>query len=174
MGIPLEKMVIYDPTKPKGALTDEQIRDAKVILWHGFCSVHQGFTTSQIKNVKKESPETTVIVHPECRFDVVQEADLNGSTAYIIDTIRKAPEGSKFAVGTEINLVNRLANQYTNKKIFRSPPISACVQQCIESDQDGYLQAFAIKEGTPINVIQVREETQRDSLLALDRMMNIS
>ncbi|MBG07713.1 MAG: quinolinate synthase [Halobacteriovoraceae bacterium] len=175
MGIPLEKMVIYDPTKPNGGLTNEQIKEAKIILWHGFCSVHQGFTTSQIKNVKKDCPETIVIVHPECRFDVVQEADLNGSTAYIIETIKKAPEGSKFAVGTEINLVNRLANKYTNKKIFSLSPYQCLCTTMYRVRPRWLLASFkAIKAGTPINVIQVGEDTKRDSLLALDRMMTIS
>ncbi len=175
MGIPLEKMVIYDPTKLNGGLTDQQIKDAKVILWHGFCSVHQGFTTSQIKNVKKDSPETTVIVHPECRFDVVQGSDLNGSTAYIIETIKKAPEGSKFAVGTEINLVNRLANKYTNKKIFSLSPYQCLCTTMYRVRPRWLLASFkAIKAGAPINVIEVGEDTKRDSLLALDRMMTIS
>jgi quinolinate synthase len=175
MGIPLKKMITYDPHRPKGGLRDEDVRESKVILWHGFCSVHQGFTTSQIKNVKKESPETTVIVHPECPFDVVQESDLNGSTSYIIEEIKKAPEGSQFAVGTEINLVNRLASQYTNKKIFSLSPYQ-CLCTTMYRVRPRWLLASlrAIKNGKPINVIQVPETIKNDALIALDLMIDIS
>ncbi len=120
LGIPLEKMVVYNPKLTNGGLTAEQVKNAKVILWYGYCSVHQGFNKKQIDDLRVNRPKAKIIVHPECSFDVVQNADLNGSTAFIIDHIAAAPEGSEFAVGTEINLVNRLAEKFKlqNKKIY--------------------------------------------------------
>ena len=175
MGIPLEKMVTYDPNMYGGGLKNTEIQNSKVILWHGFCSVHQGFTVSQIKNVKKDSPETTVIVHPECSFDVVQSSDLNGSTAYIIDKIKNAPEGSQFAVGTEINLVNRLANKYTSKKIFSLSPYQCLCTTMYRVRPRWLLASFrAIENGKSINIIKVDEQIKKDALMALDRMMSIS
>src|SRR5690606_31364974 len=108
LGIGLDEMVVFNPNMRNGGLTAEQIAKAKVILWYGYCSVHQGFTAKQVTELKAREPDRHVIVHPECSFDVVQAADDAGSTAYIIEQIEKAAAGTKFAVGTEINLVNRL------------------------------------------------------------------
>src|SRR5690606_11748155 len=115
LGISLDEMVVYNPALQNGGVTKEEIEKAKVILWYGYCSVHQGFNPEQIDKIKKESPETTVLVHPECSFEVFEKADLAGSTSFIIKTIEEAPEGSSFAVGTEVNLVNRLNKRFTNK-----------------------------------------------------------
>jgi quinolinate synthase len=112
LGFPLEAMATYDPRKQYGGLSVEAVKKSQIYLWYGYCSVHQGFKKEHIDQLRLSSPKTLVIVHPECSFDVVQAADLNGSTSYIIKTIENAPAGSEFAVGTEINLVNRLALKF--------------------------------------------------------------
>ena len=175
MGIPLEDMIVYNPLMLNGGVTEKQIKKAKVILWYGYCSVHQGFSAEQVKQIKKESPETTVIVHPECNFDVVQAADLNGSTSYIIETRAKAPEGSSFAVGTEINLVNRLSEQYTKKQIRSLSPYQCLCTTMYRVRPRWLLASFrAIDQGKPINVIKVSDEVKKYSTIALERMLKIS
>ncbi len=174
MGIPLEDMVIYNPNMLSGGLTSEQIDKAKVILWYGFCSVHQGFTKDQVLAIKKKDPEMTVIVHPECPFDVVAASDDNGSTSYIIDKIAKSPAGSKFAVGTEINLVNRLAAQFPDKKIVSLSPYQCLCTTMYRVRPRWLLASFrAIKENKPINIISVPEDIAHSSMKALDRMLAI-
>lgn len=174
LGIPLEDMVVYNPNQLNGGLRPEQIEKAKVILWYGFCSVHQGFKVEQVHQIKKESPETTVIVHPECSFDVVQASDMNGSTSFIIETIEKAKAGEKFVVGTEINLVNRLAAKYPQLSIKSLSPYQClCTTMYRVRPRWLYESLKAIKNGDPINVIKVSKSVRQNSLLALDRMMNI-
>jgi len=174
MGIPLEDMVIYNPHRLNGGLTAEQVDKAKVILWYGFCSVHQGFTKEQVLSLKKKDPSITVIVHPECPFEVVSAADDYGSTSYIIDKITKSPAGSKFAVGTEINLVNRLAEQFPDKTITSLSPYQCLCTTMYRVRPRWLLASFrAIKDHKPINIISVPEEVKSSSLLALDRMLAI-
>jgi len=174
MGIPLEDMVIYNPHMLNGGLTAEQVDKAKVILWYGFCSVHQGFTPEQVKTIKEKDPSMTVIVHPECNFETTQAADDNGSTSYIIEKIAKAPAGSKFAVGTEINLVNRLANIHSDKTIVSLSPYQCLCTTMYRVRPRWLLASFrAIKENKPINIISVPEDIARSSLKALDRMLAI-
>lgn len=174
MGIPLEDMVVYNPNRQNGGLTKEQINQAKVILWYGYCSVHQGFTAAQVDDLKTRRPDVQVIVHPECSFDVVQAAHLSGSTSYIINTIAKAPAGSKFAVGTEINLVNRIAAQYTDKEIISLSPYQ-CLCTTMYRVRPRWLLASlrAIKKGQPINVIRVDEKTKTMAKKALQTMLSI-
>lgn len=174
MGIPLSEMVVYNPNKLNGGLTAEQIDKAKVILWYGYCSVHQGFTVDQIHSLKKKDPSMTVIVHPECNFEVTSAADDNGSTSYIIDKITQAPAGSKFAVGTEINLVNRLSNQFPEKTIVSLSPYQCLCTTMYRVRPRWLLASFrAIKDNKPINIISVPEDIARSSLKALDRMLAI-
>ena len=175
MGIPLEDMLVYNPNMLNGGVTSEQIDKAKVILWYGYCSVHQGFTTAQIDSLKIERPDVRVIVHPECSFEVVQAAHDNGSTSYIIDKIESAPAGSKFAVGTEINLVNRLAARFTDKEIISLSPYQ-CLCTTMYRVRPRWLLAslLSIKEGKPINTIKVSKEIREPSLVALERMLSIS
>jgi quinolinate synthase len=123
MGIPLEDMIVWDPWADLGGNTEEAIRKARVILWKGHCSVHGRFTVEQVRKAREMYPGIHVIVHPECTLDVVQAADLDGSTEYIIKAIDAAPAGSQWAVGTEINLVNRLAKKHPDKRIFCLDPI---------------------------------------------------
>ncbi len=175
LGIPLNEMVIYDPKKINGGLTKQQICDARVILWYGYCSVHQGFTKGQIDILREKSPETQIIVHPECNFEVVDNADDAGSTAYIIESIDKAPAGSKFAVGTEINLVNRLANLYTDKQIISLSPYQCLCSTMYRIRPECLLKCFeSIQREEPINVIQVDREITGHALRALDTMLSIS
>jgi len=174
LGIPLEEMVVYNPNLANGGLTPEQIKSAKVILWYGFCSVHQGFNETQIRNIKKNTPETIVIVHPECDFATVQAADLNGSTSYIIDTIENSPAGSSFAVGTEINLVNRLAAKYTDKKIISLAPYQCLCTTMYRIRPRWLLNSFrGIKSGRPANIVKVDSETTKYAMKALNNMLEI-
>jgi len=118
MGIDLEDCVLYDPHKPKGGLTDEQLRDARMILWRGHCSVHGRFTLESVDEVRERVPGVNVLVHPECRHEVVRAADYVGSTEYIIRALDAAPAGSSWAVGTELNLVRRLALAHPDKQVM--------------------------------------------------------
>lgn len=174
LGIGLDDMVVYNPNMQHGGLTDEQIKNAKVILWYGYCSVHQGFNKEQVLKIKKDSPETTVIVHPECSFDVVQAADMNGSTSFIINTIKDAPAGSSWAIGTEINLVNRLAQEYPHLHITSLSPYQCLCTTMYRVRPRWLLESFrSIKRDEPINIIQVPESVKENSLKALDRMLKI-
>ncbi|MBT3586019.1 MAG: quinolinate synthase NadA, partial [Halobacteriovoraceae bacterium] len=168
------EMVVYDPNQYQGGLTTEELKKAKVILWYGYCSVHQGFTAEQIDNVKQEKPNTTVIVHPECSFEVVQAADLAGSTSYILEQIEAAASGSSFAVGTEINLVNRLAEQFPDKDIFSLSPYQCLCTTMYRVRPRWLLASFrSMVQNKPINVIKVPDSTTESSLKALERMLAI-
>ncbi len=175
LGIPLEDMIVYNPNLQNGGVTAEQIKKAKVILWYGYCSVHQGFTKKQVEDIKSESPETTVIVHPECSFDVVQASDMDGSTSAIISAIESSSAGSKWAVGTEINLVNRLAKKHSDKEIRSLSPYQCLCATMYRVRPRWLLESFrSIKRNDPINVITVPESVKKNSLKALDRMLKIS
>jgi quinolinate synthase len=175
LGINLEDMVVYDPRQRFGGLTKEQIQKAKVILWYGFCSVHQGFNASQIKQWREKEPDRIIIVHPECSFDVVQGADLAGSTSFIINQIKAAKPGTKFAVGTEINLVNRLAKDYPQLDIKSLSPYQCLCTTMYRVRPRWLLESFrSIERGEPINVISVDDETKKYALKALDQMLRIS
>tara|TARA_Y100000296_G_C5170168_1_gene256863 strand:+ start:851 stop:1978 length:1128 start_codon:yes stop_codon:yes gene_type:complete len=175
MGIPLEDMVIYNPNMLNGGLTPEQIDKAKVILWYGYCSVHQGFSANQVREIKEKRPDVEVIVHPECNFETAREAHDNGSTAYIINKVKDAPAGSKFAIGTEINLVNRLAQEYPDKEIFSLSPYQCLCTTMYRVRPRWLLASFrAIKENNPINVIKIDEQTKEFSMKALNKMLELS
>ncbi len=175
MGIPVEDMVVYNPNMLNGGLTPEQVDKAKVILWYGYCSVHQGFSAAQVETIKKERPDVTVIVHPECNFETVQAAHDNGSTAYIINKIKEAPAGSKFAVGTEINLVNRLRGEFPDKEIFSLSPYQCLCTTMYRVRPRWLLASFrAIRDNNPINVIKVDERTKEHSTTALNKMLELS
>jgi quinolinate synthase len=175
LGIPLEDMVVYDPRRRFGGLTPEQIQKAKVILWYGFCSVHQGFTKEHITMWRNKEPDRILIVHPECSFDVVQGSDLAGSTSYIINQIKAAKPGTKFAVGTEINLVNRLAAQFPQLDITSLSPYQCLCTTMYRVRPRWLLESYrAIERGEPINVITVDEVTKKFALKALDQMLAIS
>jgi quinolinate synthase len=175
MGIKLEDMVIYDPRKRFGGLTPEEVQKAKVILWYGFCSVHQGFTKDHISMWRQKEPDRILMVHPECSFDVVQGADLAGSTSYIVNQIKNATAGTKFAIGTEINLVNRLAQTYPHVDIKSLSPYQCLCTTMYRVRPRWLLESYrAIERNSPINVIAVDDETKKYALKALDQMLLIS
>jgi quinolinate synthase len=176
-GIPLEEMAVWDYTLPYGSLggnTREQLQRAKVILWKGHCSVHRRFTVKQVEKARAEHPDITVIVHPECTMEVVQAADMDGSTEFISRTITEAPAGSKFAVGTEINLVSRLARENPDKLVFCLDPV-VCPCATMYRIHPAYL-AWALDElaaGRIVNQVKVDEETAKCARLALQRMLSV-
>ena len=175
LGIKLDEMVVYDPRQRFGGLTPEQINKAKVILWYGFCSVHQGFNVDQIKTWRQKEPDRILLVHPECSFEVVQGADLAGSTSYIINQVKAAKEGTKFAIGTEINLVNRLAEQFPKLDIKSLSPYQCLCTTMYRVRPRWLLESFrSIERKAPINVIKVDEQTKIFALKALDQMLKIS
>ena len=175
MGMSLDQMPVWNPYKPAGGAEDPSVyADAKMILWKGFCSVHQRFTVDQIERARKAYPGVKVIVHPECSMDVVNAADGTGSTAYIVKEIANAPAGSAVAVGTEINLVNRLAAQYPDKTVFCLDPV-VCPCSTMYRIHPAYL-AWAlenIEQGNIVNRIPVDEDTARDAKIALQRMLEV-
>jgi|CXWL01.1.fsa_nt_gi quinolinate synthase len=177
MGIPLEQMVLWGWARPYGSMgghTLEELQQSRVILWAGHCSVHQRFTPQQIDEARAKYPDITVIVHPECRWETVQAADLNGSTEFIAKTIANAPAGSKFAVGTEINLVSRLAKENPDKMVFCLDPV-VCPCSTMYRVHPAYLAwtIEALAEGHVVNQILVPEDIAANAKLALDRMLSI-
>ncbi len=174
LGIGLDEMVVYNPNLQFGGLTPEQIKNAKIILWYGHCSVHQGFNKKQIDNIKAQEPERQIIVHPECPFEVFYNADMAGSTSFIIKTIENAPPGQKWAVGTEINLVNRLNERFPDQDITSLSPYQ-CLCTTMYRIRPKWLLASlqSIENNSPINIIQVPEDIKENALKALDRMLKI-
>jgi quinolinate synthase len=175
LGVPLDRMVVWDPLEVGGGLTPQQARDAKLILWKGHCSVHTRFTVAQIDAFRKKYPQGQVIAHPECTFDVVQAADLSGSTEFIIDTVKGSPNGSIWAVATEIHLVNRLAHQVAPDRLVVTLDPFGCLCSTMFRVSPNHLLWIleGLREGRIHNQIVVPEETKRWAKLALDRMLDI-
>ncbi|WP_127793912.1 quinolinate synthase NadA [Agromyces sp. LHK192] len=172
MGVPLERMPMWNPRKPLGGSTADDLADAKVILWHGFCSVHKRFTVDQIANARQTHPDVQVIVHPECPMEVVDAADAAGSTDFIVKAIAAAPAGSTFAIGTEINLVQRLAAEHPEHEIFCLDPV-VCPCSTMYRIHPGYL-AWVLEElvaGNVVNRITVGDEVAGHARVALERML---
>jgi quinolinate synthase len=172
MGFDLDDCVLYDPHKPQGGLTAGQLRGAKMILWRGHCSVHGRFTIDSVREVRERVPGVTVLVHPECRHDVVRAADLVGSTEFIIKTLEAAPAGSAWAVGTELNLVRRLALAHPDKQIMF---LDRTVCYCSTMNRiDLPHLVWSLEElvaGRVPNQITVDEDTAHYARLALDQML---
>jgi quinolinate synthase len=172
LGLALEDCVLFDPHKPNGGLTAEQLRDAKMILWRGHCSVHGRFTLDAVGEVRERIPGVNVLVHPECRYDVVEASDYVGSTEFIIKTLDAAPAGSKWAIGTELNLVRRLANRHPDKQIsFLERNVCYCSTM---NRIDLPHLVWALEElvaGRVVNEIKVDESTAHYARLALDQML---
>jgi quinolinate synthase len=172
MGIPLEEMVLWNFHRPGGGVEPEALRQAKVILWQGHCSTHQRFSVAQIEKAREEHPGVHIIVHPECRWEVVQAADENGSTEKIIRAISEAEPGSVWGVGTEINLVKRLADANPDKTVFCLDPV-VCPCSTMYRIHPAYL-AWCLEglvQGHVTNEIRVDDETRKWSLVALERML---
>jgi quinolinate synthase len=172
LGLSLEDCVLYNPLKSNGGLTREQLRAAKMILWRGHCSVHGRFTPAQVDKVRERVPGVRVIVHPECTHQVVTKADLVGSTEYIIRTIEAAPAGSSWAIGTELNLVRRLANEHPDKQItFLESTVCYCATMN-RIDLPHLVHSLeSLVQGQVINRITVDESVAQFARLALDRML---
>lgn len=174
-GIPLDQMVVWDPHHDLGGNTEQQLRNARLILWKGHCSVHGRFKPWHVEQVRKENPGIKVLVHPECTYEVVQASDLNGSTDFIIRTIAAAPAGSSWAVGTEVNLVNRLAKQHPDQPIqLLAPDLCMCATMYRIAPQNLAWALESLVHGTVVNRISVDEETAHWAGVALDRMLEIS
>ncbi|MEU8182638.1 quinolinate synthase NadA [Micromonospora sp. NPDC049044] len=172
MGLSLDDCVLYDPHKPGGGLTPEQLRDAKMILWRGHCSVHGRFTLDSVNDVRERVPGVNVLVHPECRHEVVTAADYVGSTEYIIKAVEAAPAGSAWALGTELNLVRRLALAHPDKQIMF---LDKAVCYCSTMNRiDLPHLVWALEElvaGRVVNQITVDADTAYHARVALDQML---
>jgi quinolinate synthase len=172
MGMSLDDCVVYNPHKPGGGLTARQLRDAKMILWRGHCSVHGRFTPETVDDVRQRIPDVNVLVHPECTYEVVTKADLVGSTEFIIRTIDAAPAGSAWAVGTELNLVQRLARRHPDKQIvFLDRTVCFC-STMNRIDLPHLVWALEnLAAGRVVNRITVDAETAAYARAALDQML---
>ena len=172
LGLSLDDCVVYNPYKPNGGLTVQQLREARMILWRGHCSVHGRFTAEQVAQVRERVPGVRVLVHPECSYEVVSAADLVGSTEYIIRTIEAAPAGSAWAVGTELNLVRRLANAHPDKTItFLESTVCYCATMN-RIDLPHLVHTLeALVRGEVLNQITVDPGVAANARLALDRML---
>ncbi len=172
LGLALEDCVLYDPHRPGGGSTPEQLRAAKVVLWKGHCSVHGRFTVDSVAEVRERVPGVQVLVHPECRHDVVLAADLVGSTEFIIRTLEQAPAGSSWAIGTELNLVRRLAQQHPDKTVvFLDRTVCFC-STMNRIDLPHLVRTLEeLVAGRVPNRIEVEARTAAEARLALDRML---
>lgn len=172
MGIGLDEMVMWNPRRPLGGNTAEALRDARVLLWHGFCSVHKRFTVGQIEQARAEHPGVRVIVHPECPMEVVDAADESGSTDVIRRAIEGATEPTTFAIGTEITLVQRLAAQNPQHTVFCLDPV-VCPCSTMYRIHPGYLAWVleSLQHGEVVNRISVDPSVADPARLALERML---
>jgi quinolinate synthase len=176
MGITLEEMVTWDFTKPMGGLTEEQIRNAKIILWNGYCSVHQVFKPEYIDEFLKRFPETKVISHPEASFEVCQKSDYIGSTEYILKTVREAEPNTRWLVATELNLVNRLHEECKGqgKNVhFMSPTLCMCSTMFRTDPQHLAWVLDNLAAGHVVNRISVPEDIAKYAKKALDNMLGV-
>ena len=173
-GIPEDTIKVWDPNLPMGGLEEEEIHKATLLLWKGHCSVHTRFTTEHIDTARKRNPLTTVVVHPECIREVVDSADLSGSTEFILKTVTDAPPGTSWGIGTEVNMVKRLADDNPDKDIFCLDPI-VCPCATMYRIHPAYILWVleGILAGIAINRIEVEPGHKRDSLIALNRMLHL-
>ncbi|TIC88710.1 quinolinate synthase NadA [Nocardioides sp. GY 10113] len=174
LGLDLDDCVVWNPLKPGGGLSAEELADAKMILWKGHCSVHGRFSPDVIDELRAKVPDLNVLVHPECQHEVVVKADLVGSTEFIIKTIEAAPAGSSWAIGTELNLVQRLANAHPDKNImFLDRNVCYC-STMNRIDLPHFVWALEnLVNGVVVNRIEVDEKTEAEALVALQRMLDL-
>ncbi len=174
-GIPLDKMVLWNPHEDLGGNTPEQLHEAKLILWRGHCSVHGRFKPWHVDKIRKDVPGVQVLVHPECTREVVEISDLNGSTSFIIKTVENAPAGTKWAIGTEVNLVNRLAQRFPDKEIhLLAPDLCMCATMYRIAPQNLAWAMDNLANDTVVNEIVVDEETRHYANIALERMIGMT
>jgi len=172
LGIPLDQMVVWNPiaNQFEGDGLDN-LEACKMILWKGHCSVHEKFTVENVAAWREKDPTIKILVHPECSYDVVSVSDSSGSTQKIIQTIEQAPDGSHWAIGTEMNLVNRLKQSYPTKKIESLNPMMCPCLTMNRIDLPHLLWSLEqIDQGSPSNIIKVPDEVKRDARLAIERM----
>ena len=175
MGYPLEKMVVWDPRETLGGNDAARLRDADFVLWKGHCSVHQLFRPEHVDQVRARFPEMKVMVHPECRWEVVQKSDLAGSTAYIVKQIEAAPPGSQWAIGTEVHLVARLARQHPEQKIIVLSDCQCLCTTMYRIDLPHLCWALEnLVDGKVVNQIKVDAHTRKWATVALERMLSIT
>ena len=177
LGIPLDEMVVWTFDEPMGGLTPEQIKKAKILLWKGHCSVHQMFQPQHIIRFRNQHPDGIVISHPECSFEVCKASDYVGSTEYIIKTIAAAKSGTRWLVGTELNLVSRIAEEFKSQdKIvqFMSPMVCMCSTMARIDPQHLAWSLENLVNGNVVNQIKVPEHEAKLAKVALDRMLSIS
>ncbi len=174
LGIPLDEMIIWNPFRQLGGNTPDQIRNAKMILWQGHCSVHTRFTVGQIESARALHPDINIVVHPECPMETVQAADMVGSTEYIRGMVNSAAPGSKWGIGTEVSLVNRLAINNPDKTVFCLDPVT-CPCSTMYRVHPAYVlwMLDGLLEGKVNNEITVPDDIKRDSRIALDRMLSL-
>jgi len=172
LGIPLEQMPVWDPRKPMGGIGEQVLRESRVILWHGYCSVHKRFTVEQVQAARAEYPGLRVIVHPECPMEVVDAADEAGSTDHIKRAVEAAAPGTVFGIGTEINMVQRLAKEHPDKTIFCLDPV-ICPCSTMYRIHPAYLAWVleARERGEVLNRIAVPEDIAVPARVALERML---
>jgi len=172
LGISLDECVVWNPWKPNGGLTDDEIKSAKVILWRGHCSVHGRFSVENISDIRSRVPGVSVLVHPECQHTVVSQSDLVGSTEFIIRTIENSPAGSKWAIGTELNLVQRLANTHKDKEIYFLDKTVCYCSTMNRIDLPHLVWAMeSAASGRVVNQISVESSVAHYAKVALERML---
>ncbi|MDH7569287.1 MAG: quinolinate synthase NadA [Armatimonadota bacterium] len=175
IGVDPERCIVWDPEKELGGNTPEAVRSAQLFLWKGFCSVHQRFTVEQIRQARQRFPGVRVIVHPECRREVVEAADDDGSTEYIIRQVSGAPPGTIWGVGTEVNLVNRLARQHPEQTIFCLDPIVCPCSTMYRIHPMFLLWVLeSLLRGEVVNEIVVDPAVIAGARVALERMLRIA
>jgi len=175
MGIPLEAMPVWDPYEDRGGVSDDQLRSGRVLLWKGHCSVHNRFTPEMVDRRREQIPGVRVIVHPECRFEVAQKADAIGSTEGILKTVRESPAGTKWTVGTELNMVSRLAREVAPERQVVSLDDCFCVCSTMARIDPPHLLWVleSLVEGEVVNQVRVPDGIARAAKSALDRMLEI-
>lgn len=175
MGIPLSQMTVWNPHERElGGNTPETLKNSKVLLWQGHCSVHAMFRPEHIDAFRAKYPGIKVLVHPECPMEVVDKSDVSGSTSKIIKTVEAAPPGTKWAIGTELHLVNRLKHQHPEQEIhFLSPVVCMCATMYRIDLAHLCWSLENLAAGTPVNVIEVNPDTAHHALVALERMLSI-
>ncbi len=174
MGVSLSQMPVWDPREPLGGNSPDALRASRVLLWKGHCSVHQMFRPEHVAQFRQRFPGIQVLVHPECTMSVVDAADLVGSTEFILKTVAEAPAGSTWAVGTELHLVNRLAQEHPDKAIhFLSPMVCMCATMYRIDVPHLAWSLENLAQGTPVNIIKVPEDTANWARVALKRMLEV-
>ena len=169
LGIPSNEMIVWDPEKPLGGNTEQDIKKAKVFLWKGYCLVHTRFTTHEIDNMRKNFPDAKIVVHPECTQEVVRASDAVGSTSFIVNYVDEAPKGSTIIIGTEINLIKRLVTEYPDKKIL--PLKDSLCPNMYKINLNNLLSC--LENIGKENIVTIDEAIKKDAFTALENMLNL-